>query len=109
MCPFHNTVCGYYLLMLAYSPPLFSFLLYSRGPARPRQVQDGEEDKENQGGEGGQNRQPRPGRSRRNLNYRRRRPQTGSKPGQETKEAKTGGDPSAEKTSAPEAQQGGAE
>uniref|UniRef100_A0A3Q3Q0K1 CSD domain-containing protein n=1 Tax=Monopterus albus TaxID=43700 RepID=A0A3Q3Q0K1_MONAL len=62
-----------------------------RGPPRPRPVRDGEEDKENQGGEGGQNQQ------------------SGGKPGQETKEAKTGGDPSAEKTSAPEAQQGGAE
>lgn len=81
----------------------------SRGPPRPRPVRDGEEDKENQGGEGGQNQQPRQRRSRRNFNYRRRRPQTGGKPGQETKEAKTGGDPSAEKTSAPEAQQGGAE
>ncbi|KAM9351082.1 Y-box-binding protein 1 isoform 1-T1 [Symphorus nematophorus] len=80
-----------------------------RGPPRPRPVRDGEEDKENQGGEGGQNQQPRQRRSRRNFNYRRRRPQTGGKPGQETKEAKTGGDPSAEKTSAPEAQQGGAE
>ncbi|XP_068996315.1 Y-box-binding protein 1 isoform X2 [Embiotoca jacksoni] len=80
-----------------------------RGPPRPRPVRDGEEDKENQGGEGGQNQQPRQRRYRRNFNYRRRRPQTGGKPGQETKEAKTGGDPSAEKTSAPEAQQGGAE
>ncbi|XP_003963190.1 Y-box-binding protein 1 isoform X2 [Takifugu rubripes] len=78
-----------------------------RGPPRPRPVRDGEEDKENQGGEGGQNQQPRQRRSR--QNYRRRRPQTGGKPGPETKEAKTGGDPSAEKTSAPEAQQGGAE
>ena len=84
-------------------------LVHSRGPPRPRPVRDGEEDKENQGGEGGQNQQPRQRRSRRNFNYRRRRPQTGGKPGQETKEAKTGGDPSAEKTSAPEAQQGGAE
>ena len=80
-----------------------------RGPPRPRPVRDGEEDKENQGGEGGQNQQPRQRRYRRNFNYRRRRQQTGGKPGQETKEAKTGGDPSAEKTSAPEAQQGGAE
>lgn len=80
-----------------------------RGPARPRPVRDGEEDKENQGGEGGQNQQTRQRRGRRNFHYRRRRPQTGGKPGQETKEAKTGGDPSAEKTSAPEAQQGGAE
>ncbi|XP_047226518.1 Y-box-binding protein 1 isoform X3 [Girardinichthys multiradiatus] len=81
----------------------------TRGPSRPRPVQDGEEDKENQGGEGGQNQQPRQRRYRRNYNYRRRRQQTGGKPGPENKEAKTGGDPSAEKTSAPEAQQGGAE
>lgn len=81
-----------------------------RGPPRPRPVRDGEEDKENQGGEGGQNQQPRQRRYRRNFNYRRRRPQTGGKPGQEgAKEPKTGGDPSAEKTSAPEAQQGGDE
>lgn len=72
-------------------------------------MRDGEEDKENQGGEGGQNQQPRQRRYRRNYNYRRRRPQTGGKPGQDPKEAKTGGDPPAEKTSAPEAQQGGAE
>ncbi|XP_037540867.1 Y-box-binding protein 1 isoform X4 [Nematolebias whitei] len=80
-----------------------------RGPPRPRPVQDGEEDKENQGGDGGQNQQPRQRRYRRNYNYRRRRTQSDSKTGQENKEAKTGGDPSAEKTSAPEAQQGGAE
>ncbi|CAJ1085539.1 Y-box-binding protein 1 isoform X4 [Xyrichtys novacula] len=80
-----------------------------RGPPRPRPVRDGEEDKENQSGEGGQNQQPRQRRYRRNFNYRRRRQQTGGKPGQENKEPKTGGDPSAEKTSAPEAQQGGAE
>lgn len=78
-----------------------------RGPPRPRPVRDVEEDKENQG-EGGQNQQPRQRRYRRNVNYRRRRPQSGSKPGPENKEAKSGGDPSAEKTSAPEAQ-GGAE
>uniref|UniRef100_A0A3P9J287 Y box binding protein 1 n=1 Tax=Oryzias latipes TaxID=8090 RepID=A0A3P9J287_ORYLA len=80
-----------------------------RGPPRPRPVRDGEEDKENQGGEGGQNQQPRQRRYRRNFNYRRRRQQTGGKPGQESKDAKAGGEPSAEKTSAPEAQQGGAE
>lgn len=101
------------LLLLCYSVFAYSVLLficfYTRGPPRPRPVRDGEEDKENQGGEGGQNQQPRQRRSRRNINYRRKRPQTGGKPGQETKEAKTGGDPSAEKTSAPEAQQGGAE
>uniref|UniRef100_A0A3B5B1I2 Y-box binding protein 1 n=1 Tax=Stegastes partitus TaxID=144197 RepID=A0A3B5B1I2_9TELE len=92
-------------LLSASSFSLFTF----RGPPRPRPVRDGEEDKENQGGEGGQNQQPRQRRYRRNFNYRRRRQTTGGKPGQETKEAKTGGDPSAEKTSAPEAQQGGAE
>ncbi|XP_034551279.1 Y-box-binding protein 1 isoform X2 [Notolabrus celidotus] len=81
----------------------------SRGPPRPRPVRDGEEDKENRGSEGGQDQQPRQRRYRRNFNYRRRRPTTGGKPGQENKEPKTGGDPSAEKTSAPEAQQGGAE
>ncbi|KAL6119894.1 ybx1 [Pungitius sinensis] len=80
-----------------------------RGPPRPRPVRDGEEDKENQVGEDGQNQQPRQRRYRRNFNYRRRRPQSDGKPGQETKEAKTGGEPPAEKTSAPEAQQGGAE
>ncbi|KAM3872495.1 Y-box-binding protein 1 [Diretmus argenteus] len=81
-----------------------------QGPPRPRPVRDGEEDKENQGGEGGPNQEPRQRRYRRNFNYRRRRPQAGGKPGQEGgKETKTGGDPSAEKTSAPEAQQGGAE
>jgi len=80
-----------------------------RGPPRPRPVRDGEEDKENQGGEGGPNQEPRQRRYRRNFNYRRRRPQAGGKPGQEGKEPKAGGEPSAEKTSAPEAQQGGAE
>ncbi|XP_012732687.1 Y-box-binding protein 1 isoform X3 [Fundulus heteroclitus] len=80
-----------------------------RGPPRPRPVRDGEEDKENQGGEGGQNQQPRQRRYRRNYNYRRRRQTTDGKPVPENKEAKTGGDPPAEKTSAPEAQQGGAE
>uniref|UniRef100_A0A667Y8Q1 Y box binding protein 1 n=1 Tax=Myripristis murdjan TaxID=586833 RepID=A0A667Y8Q1_9TELE len=80
-----------------------------RGPPRPRPVRDGEEDKENQGGEGGQNQEPRQRRYRRNFNYRRRRPQAGGKPSQEGKEAKAGSEPSAEKTSAPEAQQGGAE
>ncbi|XP_067095115.1 Y-box-binding protein 1 [Osmerus mordax] len=79
------------------------------GPPRPRPVRDGEEDKENQGGEGGPNQEPRQRRYRRNFNYRRRRPQAGGKPGQEGKEAKTGDEPSTEKTSAPEAQQGGAE
>nr|XP_057940675.1 Y-box-binding protein 1 isoform X1 [Doryrhamphus excisus] len=81
-----------------------------RGPPRPRPVRDGEEDKENQGGEGGQNQQPRQRRYRRNVNYRRRpRPPTGGKQGPDTKEAKAGGDAPVEKTSAPEAQQGGTE
>jgi len=80
-----------------------------RGAPRPRPLRDGEEDKESQGGEGGQNQQPRQRRYRRNFNYRRRRPQTGAKQGQEGKETKAGGEPSAEKTSAPDAQQGGAE
>jgi len=80
-----------------------------RGPPRPRPARDGEEDKENQGGEGGQNQEPRQRRYRRNFNYRRRRPQSGGKPGQEGKDAKAGGEPSAEKTSAPEASAGGAE
>uniref|UniRef100_A0AAY4BAX1 Uncharacterized protein n=1 Tax=Denticeps clupeoides TaxID=299321 RepID=A0AAY4BAX1_9TELE len=76
-----------------------------RGPPRPRPVREGEEDKENQG-EGNQNQEPRQRRYRRNVNYRRRRPQT-TKPqdGKESKAAET----SAEKTSAPEAEQGGAE
>ncbi|XP_053280577.1 Y-box-binding protein 1 isoform X1 [Pleuronectes platessa] len=80
-----------------------------RGPPRPRPVRDGEEDKENREGETGQDQQPRQRRYRRNFNYRRRRPQSGGKPGEEPKEAKAGGDPPAEKTSAPEAQQSGAE
>lgn len=103
---FHNISILVIVHLFAYSSLLF---IYSRGPPRPRPVRDVEEDKENQGGEGGQNQQPRQRRYRRNFNYRRRRQQTGGKPGQETKEAKTGGDPSTEKTSAPEAQQGGAE
>jgi len=81
-----------------------------RGPPRPRPVRDGEENKENQGSaDGDPNQEPRQRRYRRNFNYRRRRPQSGGKPGPEGKEAKAGGPPSAEKTSAPEAQQGGAE
>jgi len=84
-----------------------------RGPPRPRPVRDGEEDKENQGGERGDNQESRGGqgqrRYRRNFNYRRsRRPASGGKPG-EGKEAKAEGQPSAAKSSAPEAQQGGAE
>lgn len=97
------------LLCLSLTVRDMYILLHSRGPPRPRPVRDGEEDKENQVAEDGQNQQPRQRRYRRNFNYRRRRPQSDGKPGQETKEAKTGGDPPAEKTSAPEAQQGGAE
>ncbi|XP_013991017.1 Y-box binding protein-2 isoform X3 [Salmo salar] len=78
------------------------------GPPRPRPVRDGEgENKENQGGDG-ENQEPRQRRYRRNFNYRRRRPQTGGKP-QDGKEAKADGEPSLEKTSAPAAEQGGAE
>ena len=81
--------------------------VYSRGP--PRQTQprgDGnEEDRENQGGKA-QGQQPPQGRYHRNLNYLRRRPEN-PKPqdGKETKAA----DPPAENSSAPEAEQGGAE
>uniref|UniRef100_A0A3P9L302 Y box binding protein 1 n=1 Tax=Oryzias latipes TaxID=8090 RepID=A0A3P9L302_ORYLA len=105
-------VCGHQAAIQKYQCPCSNFgflLLLFRGPPRPRPVRDGEEDKENQGSEGGQNQQPRQRRYRRNFNYRRRRQQTGGKPGQESKDAKAGGEPSAEKTSAPEAQQGGAE
>uniref|UniRef100_A0A671R1C2 Nuclease-sensitive element-binding protein 1-like n=1 Tax=Sinocyclocheilus anshuiensis TaxID=1608454 RepID=A0A671R1C2_9TELE len=78
----------------------------SRGPPRPRPVREGEEDdKENQG-EGGQNQEPRQRRYRRNFNYRRRRPQT-SKP-QDGKDSKAA-DASADKSAAPEAEQGGAD
>ncbi|XP_005988757.1 Y-box-binding protein 1 [Latimeria chalumnae] len=79
---------------------------FRRGPPRPRQPREGdnEEDKENQG-DGAQN-QPRPRQYRRNFNYRRRRPQN-PKP-QDGKENKAA-EPSAENTSAPEAEQGGAE
>uniref|UniRef100_A0AAY4CH78 CSD domain-containing protein n=1 Tax=Denticeps clupeoides TaxID=299321 RepID=A0AAY4CH78_9TELE len=61
------------------------------GPPRPRLVREGEEDKENQG-EGKENQEPHQRRYRCNINY-------------QSKEAET----SAEKTSAPEAEQGGAE
>ncbi|XP_041129490.1 Y-box-binding protein 1-like isoform X2 [Polyodon spathula] len=78
-----------------------------RGPPRPRPPRDdaNEEDKENQG-DGSQDQQPRQRRYRRNYNYRRRRPQS-DKPedGKENKAA----EPAAEKTSAPPAEQGGAE
>ncbi|CAI9150398.1 unnamed protein product [Rangifer tarandus platyrhynchus] len=80
---------------------------FRRGPPRQRQPrEDGdEEDKENQGGET-QGQQPPQRRHRRNFNYRRRRPEN-PKPqdGKETKAA----DPPAENSSAPEAEQGGAE
>lgn len=81
--------------------------IHSRGPPRQRQPrEDGnEEDKENQGDET-QGQQPPQRRYRRNFNYRRRRPEN-PKPqdGKETKAA----DPPAENSSAPEAEQGGAE
>ncbi|KAB0350073.1 hypothetical protein FD754_014930 [Muntiacus muntjak] len=64
-----------------------------------------EEDKENQGDET-QGRQPPQRRYRRNFNYRRRRPEN-PKP-QEGKETKAA-DPPTENSSAPEAEQGGAE
>ncbi|RMB91736.1 hypothetical protein DUI87_31966 [Hirundo rustica rustica] len=78
-----------------------------RGPPRQRQPrEDGnEEDKENQGDET-QSQQPPQRRYRRNFNYRRRRPEN-PKP-QDGKETKTA-EPPAENTSAPEAEQGGAE
>ncbi|XP_051964396.1 Y-box-binding protein 1 isoform X2 [Xyrauchen texanus] len=76
-----------------------------RGPPRPRPVREEEEDKENQG-EGGQNQEPRQRRYRRNFNYRRRRPQTTKlQDGNDNKAA----DASADKSAAPEAEQGGAE
>nr|XP_021529039.1 nuclease-sensitive element-binding protein 1 isoform X2 [Aotus nancymaae] len=79
---------------------------FRRGPPRQRQPrEDGnEEDKENQDETQGQ--QPPQRRYRRNFNYRRRRPEN-PKPqdGKETKAA----DPPAENSSAPEAEQGGAE
>ncbi|XP_072538377.1 Y-box-binding protein 1 isoform X4 [Salminus brasiliensis] len=76
-----------------------------RGPPRPRPPREGEEDKENQG-EGGQNQEPRQRRYRRNFNYRRRRTQT-TKP-QDGKDSKAA-EASADKSAAPEAEQGGAE
>ncbi|XP_056102742.1 Y-box-binding protein 1 isoform X2 [Rhinichthys klamathensis goyatoka] len=79
-----------------------------RGPPRPRPVREpreGEEDKENQS-ESGQSQEPRQRRYRRNFNYRRRRPQT-TKP-QDGKDSKAA-DASAEKSAAPEAEQGGAD
>uniref|UniRef100_A0A8C3YE40 CSD domain-containing protein n=1 Tax=Catagonus wagneri TaxID=51154 RepID=A0A8C3YE40_9CETA len=80
---------------------------FRRGPPRQRQPREdrNEEDKENQGDET-QGQQPPQRRYRRNFNYRRRRPEN-PKPqdGKETKAA----DPPAENSSAPEAEQGGAE
>ncbi|XP_005863562.1 PREDICTED: nuclease-sensitive element-binding protein 1 [Myotis brandtii] len=80
---------------------------FRRGPPHQRQPRkDGnEEDKENQGDET-QGQQPPQRRYRRNFNYRHRRPEN-PKPqdGKETKAA----DPPAENSSAPEAEQGGAE
>ncbi|XP_073723547.1 Y-box-binding protein 1 isoform X2 [Misgurnus anguillicaudatus] len=76
-----------------------------RGAPRPRPAREGEEDKENQG-EGGQSQEPRQRRYRRNFNYRRRRPQNG-KP-QDGKDNKAA-DASADKSAAPEAQEGGAD
>uniref|UniRef100_G3WNJ5 Y-box binding protein 1 n=1 Tax=Sarcophilus harrisii TaxID=9305 RepID=G3WNJ5_SARHA len=80
---------------------------FRRGPPRQRQPREegNEEDKENQGDET-QGQQPPQRRYRRNFNYRRRRPEN-PKPqdGKETKAA----EPPAENTSAPEAEQGGAE
>ncbi|XP_054373119.1 Y-box-binding protein 1 isoform X3 [Molothrus ater] len=86
--------------------PRFRSLTF-RGPPRQRQPrEDGnEEDKENQGDET-QSQQPPQRRYRRNFNYRRRRPEN-PKP-QDGKETKTA-EPPAENTSAPEAEQGGAE
>ncbi|CAI9150735.1 unnamed protein product, partial [Rangifer tarandus platyrhynchus] len=91
-------------------PPYYMRRPYGRrpqGPPRQRQPrEDGdEEDKENQGGET-QGQQPPQRRYRRNFNYRRRRPEN-PKPqdGKETKAA----DPPAENSSAPEAEQGGAD
>ncbi|XP_043927524.1 Y-box-binding protein 1 [Protopterus annectens] len=80
---------------------------YRRGPPGPRPQRDSanEEDKENQI-EGSQVQQTRPRRYRRNFNYRRRRPQN-PKP-RDGKENQTA-EPPAENTSAPEAEQGGAE
>ena len=80
---------------------------YRRGPpgSRPQRDSANEEDKENQV-EGSQVQQTRPRRYRRNFNYRRRRPEN-PKP-RDGKEDQTA-EPSAENTSAPEAEQGGAE
>nr|XP_037839326.1 Y-box-binding protein 1-like [Chlorocebus sabaeus] len=80
---------------------------FCRGPPCQRQPREdsNEEDKENPRGET-QGQQPRQRRYRLNFNYRCRRPEN-PKPqdGKETKAA----DPPAENSSAPEAEQGGAE
>ncbi|KAM7235397.1 hypothetical protein CapIbe_014217 [Capra ibex] len=81
-------------------------VLTTKVPENKADQEDGnEEDKENQGDET-QGQQPPQRRYRRNFNYRRRRPEN-PKPqdGKETKAA----DPPAENSSAPEAEQGGAE
>ncbi|XP_078499169.1 Y-box-binding protein 1 [Lissotriton helveticus] len=80
---------------------------FRRGPPRQRPSREdmNEEDKENQG-DGTQSQQAPQRRYRRNFNYRRRRPEN-PKP-QDGKETKTADSP-AENTSAPEAEQGGAE
>uniref|UniRef100_A0A8D0GYT4 Y-box binding protein 1 n=1 Tax=Sphenodon punctatus TaxID=8508 RepID=A0A8D0GYT4_SPHPU len=90
-----------------YRPRFRRLVWLFRGPPRQRQPREegNEEDKENQGDET-QGQQPPQRRYRRNFNYRRRRPEN-PKPqdGKETKAA----EPPAENTSAPEAEQGGAE
>uniref|UniRef100_J3SEX6 Nuclease-sensitive element-binding protein 1 n=1 Tax=Crotalus adamanteus TaxID=8729 RepID=J3SEX6_CROAD len=94
-------------LYRGYRPRYRSLPGFFRGPPRQRQPREegNEEDKENQADEV-QGQQPPQRRYRRNFNYRRRRPEN-PKPqdGKETKAA----EPSAENTSAPEAEQGGAE
>lgn len=92
-------------LYSVHQTPSITVCVSHRGPPRPRPVRDGEEDKENQS-ESGQSQEPRQRRYRRNFNYRRRRPQT-TKP-QDGKDSKAG-DASAEKSAAPEAEQGGAD
>uniref|UniRef100_A0A8C5XTK4 CSD domain-containing protein n=1 Tax=Microcebus murinus TaxID=30608 RepID=A0A8C5XTK4_MICMU len=88
-------------------PPVRQYTMIPQGPPRQRQPREdsNEEDKENQGYET-QGQQPPQRLYRRNFNYQRRRPEN-PKPqdGKETKAA----DPPAENSSAPEAEQGGAE
>lgn len=100
-----GAVCLVWAFRFVRSVPNITLYPSSRGPPRPRPVREGEEDKENQG-EGGQNQEPRQRRYRRNFNYRRRRPQT-TKP-QDGKDSKAA-DASADKSAAPEAEQGGAD